>query len=80
MDGAMEKMGLHLSPKRLAYVRVIADAELADLPCEALEAVSDPASLYVLTSAEGEKLAIIEGREQAFAAATAHQLVPVSVH
>ncbi len=80
MDGIEEKIGAHTDPRRLTYIRLICDAELADLPNEALEAICDPEALYVLTSAEGEKLAIVEGREQAFAAAAANRLIPVSVH
>jgi hypothetical protein len=80
MERTTEKLGIQFDPRRLAYIRVIELAGFENLPNEARAAVSDPAALYVLSSAEGEKLAIIEGREQAFAAAAAHQLVPMSVH
>ena len=69
-----------IDASKFAYVRAIEDEELAALPNEALSAVSDLSSLYVVTNGEGEKLAIIEGRDEAFAAAAAHSLLPMSVH
>ena len=68
------------SAKDLVYVRQIAETELADLPQEALDAVDDRASLFVLANGEGQQLAIVEGRDAAFAAARAHEMRPVSGH
>ncbi|MEM5515445.1 DUF1150 family protein [Henriciella sp. AS95] len=68
------------SAKDLVYVRRIAEDELAELAPEALDAVSDTDSLFVLANGEGLQLAIIEGRDAAFAAARAHEMRPVSVH
>ena len=68
------------SAKDLVYVRRIAQNELADLPDEALETVDDQDALFVLANGEGEQLAIVEGRDAAFAAARAHEMRPVSVH
>ena len=65
---------------RFAYIRAIKSRELAELPNEALNSVSDVDRLYVLTDGDGQKLAIIEGREAAIAAAYANELVPMSVH
>lgn len=65
---------------RIAYIRALKTRELAEIPNEALENVADPDRLVVLSSGDGEKLAIIEGREAAIAAAYANALVPVSVH
>lgn len=69
-----------IDASKFAYIRAIEDDELAALPNDALSSVEDPTSLFVLTNGEGEKLAIVEGREQAFAAAQANSLLPMSVH
>jgi hypothetical protein len=66
--------------KDLVYVRRIAEDELAELTPEALDAVGDTDSLFVLANGDGLQLAIIEGRDAAFAAARAHEMRPVSVH
>ncbi|WP_158085689.1 DUF1150 family protein [Henriciella aquimarina] len=68
------------SAKDLVYIRRIAENELADLPDEALQTVEDRDSLFVLSNGEGQQLAIVEGRDAAFAAARAHEMKPVSVH
>ncbi len=65
---------------KFAYIRAIDASELAALPNEALNAVDDLDRLYVLTNGDGTKLAIIEGRRAAFAAAEANALQPMSVH
>ncbi|WP_084420992.1 DUF1150 family protein [Henriciella litoralis] len=68
------------SAKDLVYIRRIAEQELAGLPPEALDTVADRDALFVLANGEGEQLAIVEGRDAAFAAARAHEMRPVSVH
>ncbi|WP_300381639.1 DUF1150 family protein [Henriciella sp.] len=68
------------SAKDLVYVRRIAEDEINELPEEALETVNDRASLFVLANGEGQQLAVVEGRDAAFAAARAHEMQPVSVH
>jgi hypothetical protein len=65
---------------KLVYIRALRTQELADLPNEALEAVKDPERLYVVSNADGVRIAIIEGRKAAEAAAHAYSLVPMSVH
>ena len=65
---------------RLAYIRAIKTREIAELPNEALEAVEDLESLFVLTNGDGKKLAIVEGHAAAIATAEANSLMPVSVH
>lgn len=65
---------------RFVYLRSIEEAELAELPQEALESISNLSELVVVTNGEGQKLAIIEGHEAAIAAAHAYELQPVSVH
>ncbi len=65
---------------RFVYFRNINERELAELPAEALRSVDDIEELVVVTNGEGQKLAIIEGREAAEAAAEAYKLEAVSVH
>jgi hypothetical protein len=43
-------------------------------------AVNPDAILYTVHAADGSRLAVLDDRESAFAAARAHQLEPVSVH
>lgn len=65
---------------RFVYFRDINERELAELPPEALRSVDDVDDLVVVTNGEGQKLAIIEGREAAEAAAEAYKLETVSLH
>lgn len=63
------------------YIRHLDDGEIRSLlPPEALADVDDPDDLFVVASADGQRLAIVEGREAAFAAAWANDLRPLSVH
>ena len=63
------------------YIRHLDDGEIRSLlPPEALADVDDPDDLFVVASADGQRLAIVEGREAAFAAALANDLNPLSVH
>ena len=65
---------------RFVYFRDINERELAELPPEALQSIAHVEDLVVVTNGEGQKLAIIEGREAAAAAAEAYKLQAVSVH
>ena len=69
-----------IDASKVAYIRAIRSRELAALPNEALESVHDLDRLYVLTNGDGQKLAIVEGREAAIAAAKANSLQPMLVH
>ncbi|MEZ5945451.1 MAG: DUF1150 family protein [Hyphomonas sp.] len=63
------------------YIRHLDADEVRDMvPPNALEGVTRPEDLFVVSSADGERLAIVEGREAAFAAARMHDLKPLSVH
>ncbi len=67
--------------ERLVYIRALDLAEARRLlPPDALAEIDDVDGLFVVTSAEGQNLAIVEGRDAAYAAALAHDLRPVSVH
>lgn len=65
---------------RFVYLRSIEAAEIAELPEEALESISNLSELVVVTNGEGQKLAIIEGHDAAIAAAHAYELQPLSLH
>ncbi len=65
---------------RFVYFRDINERELAELPPEALRSINQVEDLVVVTNGEGQKLAIIEGREAAAAAAEAYKLQAVSLH
>ncbi len=63
------------------YVRHLEVDEIQDLiPEDAMEGVGSPEDLFIVSSATGEQLAIVEGRDAAFAAARMHNLQPLSVH
>ena len=63
------------------YIRHLDAGEVNDLlPPNALEQIAHPDDLFVVYSADGVRLAVVEGREAAFAAARAHDLKPLSVH
>lgn len=70
--------GIDLS--KLAYIRAIEANEIQALPNDALDMVTDVEALFVLTNGEGQKLAIVEGRDAAIKAAEMNSLTPVSVH
>lgn len=63
------------------YIRHLDEGEISSfLPPDALDDVGDPDDLFVVASADGQSLAIVEGRDAAFAAALANDLKPLSVH
>ena len=63
------------------YIRHLDAGEIETLlPPNALEQIAHPDDLFVVYSADGVRLAVVEGREAAFAAARAHDLKPLSVH
>jgi hypothetical protein len=65
----------------MVYVRPIGLEELQRvLPANALEQLDTTDDLFAVHNSEGERLAIVEGREAAFAAARAHELTPASLH
>jgi hypothetical protein len=66
----------------LVYVREVRAGEaLADAPDALIEHQLAPDQiLYAVHRADGERLAILGDRAEAFAACMAHELAPVSVH
>ena len=60
----------------LVYVRPVTAAEITALGVDL-----DPDQiLYAVHRSDGERLAVMEDRDSAMAAAIAHELAPVSVH
>lgn len=80
MNTTVNNIETAIDTTKIAYIRAVNTREIAELPNEALEAVEDLESLFVLTNGEGQKLAIVEGRDAAIATAEANALMPVSVH
>ncbi|MBW3558787.1 MAG: DUF1150 domain-containing protein [Proteobacteria bacterium] len=72
-----------LGGPNLVYVREVSGAEvIASSPVDAIEGIElEPdQTLYAVHGADGSRLAIVTDRDTAYAAALAHELVPVSVH
>ncbi|MBR9808541.1 MAG: DUF1150 family protein [Alphaproteobacteria bacterium] len=63
------------------YIRHMDAGEIQGImPANAIEQIEEPEDLFVVASADGVRLAVVQGREAAFAAARAHDLKPLSVH
>ncbi|KCZ90058.1 DUF1150 family protein [Hyphomonas johnsonii] len=63
------------------YIRHLDADELQSLlPPNAVGQINDPDELFVVLSADGVRLAVVEGRDAAVAAALANDLKPLSVH
>ncbi|MEO0817921.1 MAG: DUF1150 family protein [Pseudomonadota bacterium] len=72
---------LPMDDAQLVYVRPISAEEIgAILPANALEELGTTEDLFAVHNSAGERLAIVEGRDAAFAAARAHKLTPTSLH
>ena len=72
-----------LGGPNLVYVRPIKAAEImADTPLEQIQGfnLTPEQTLYAVHRADGARLAVLGDRDQAVAAALAHELAPVSVH
>jgi hypothetical protein len=72
-----------LGGPNLVYVREISGAEvIASSPVDAIEGfdLEPEQTLYAVHGADGSRLAIVTDRDTAYAAALAHELIPVSVH
>lgn len=80
MNDLVKPTAGELDFSRFVYFRNINELELAELPADALRGVEDLEDLVVVTNGDGQKLAIIEGRAAAEAAAEAYKLQAVSVH
>jgi hypothetical protein len=65
------------SGPQIVYIRSVA---VADLPSELREQVGEVTTVYSLNNSEGEQLALVRDRPQAFVLARMHDYLPVSVH
>ncbi len=71
----------NLKPDNHVYIRRLASEEIDDaVPDEALEMLTELDNLFSVHSEDGKRIAIVQGRDAAFAAARAHDLRPSSVH
>lgn len=70
-----------ISDDAIVYVRRLDADEIEALVApEARDMLASTDDLFAVWSDEGQPLAILEGREAAFAAARANSLTPMSVH
>jgi hypothetical protein len=72
-----------LGGPNLVYVRQISGAEvIASAPVDVIEGfeLEPDQTLYAVHGANGDRLAVVTDRETAYAAALAHELIPVAVH
>lgn len=63
--------------ERLVYVRPV---EVAELPDEVRRQAKGQSQLYAVHDANGERLALVQDREMAFALARQNDFAPVNVH
>lgn len=63
--------------QRIAYIRLV---EKDDLPDEILSEIGELDEMYAIVNADGEPIALAEGRSQAFEFARLNEYAPVSVH
>ncbi len=63
--------------KRIVYVR---EVKTADLPEEIRARTGGLAALYAIHAEDGEVLALVGDRRQAFLVARQNEMAPVSVH
>lgn len=65
----------------LVYVRAVSGRELAEDPRVEASGPIDPEGIwYSVHAADGERLAVLDDRDSAYAAARLHELNPVAVH
>lgn len=63
------------------YIRHMDADEISEvLPQNEIGELRHPDQLFAVLSSDGERLAVVEGRDAAYAAAVAHDLKPLSVH
>ncbi|EAQ24159.1 MULTISPECIES: DUF1150 family protein [unclassified Roseovarius] len=63
--------------RAIVYVRPV---NVDDLPQDMREQVRDLTKLYAVHNEEGERLALVEGRDLAFQLARQNNMEPVTVH
>ena len=63
--------------RRIVYVRAV---EVSDLPAEVQTQIPSLDRIYALHAPDGERLALVADRAQAFALARQNDFAPVTVH
>lgn len=67
--------------EKMVYIRRLSEGEAVELvPDDARKELCSMDDLFSVHNADGDRLAIVEGRDAAFAAARAYDLKPRSVH
>lgn len=61
----------------IVYVRKV---ETADLPADVRDQAETAGDIYAVHNIDGERLALVQGRELAFVLARQHDMAPVAVH
>lgn len=70
-----------LGARELVYIRAVSAKDiLADTPMPEGMELDPNAILYAVHAADGSRLAVLDNRSAAFAAARGNELKPVSVH
>ncbi len=65
----------------MVYIRPLEEDEIETiLPPNVLAELDATEPLFAVHNANGDRIAIVEGRDAAFAAARAHSLQPTSLH
>jgi len=72
---------MRANSEKLVYIRRLAEQEAREIvPVEALDSLMSTEDLFSVHAENGDRLAIVEGRDAAFAAARAYDFKPRSVH
>lgn len=71
------KFGPRAEADKIVYIREVA---VADLPQDLRDQVQGIDVLYSVNRPDGERVALVNGRDLAFLLARQHELAPVSVH
>lgn len=68
------------NPKAHESMVYIREVPAADLPAEVQDQLEGATHIYSLNRPDGERVALVSGRDLAFAVARQNDLAPVSVH
>jgi hypothetical protein len=77
MDMKFAEDTLNEAGRPIVYVRKV---KADDLPAELRAQVVEVSDIYAVHNTEGERLALVQGRELAFVLARQHDMTPVTVH
>ncbi|QDC10883.1 DUF1150 family protein [Oceanicola sp. D3] len=77
MDTKFAEQIMEDGERPIVYVRKV---EVKDLPDEVRDQAQAAGDIYAVHNDEGERLALVQGRELAFVLARQHDMAPVPVH